>query len=213
MSPLKVESKRPNLQIAQPRLWSNTITGLWAAVFFSVTLHLLVLYVWLDNKDDHISIGQHQFSVLIVSPDTSVTHKRKPSIHKVEKPVVRPRTKKVAATEKQTPQAATETLQQQTQQSKNAVRGKIQSRLSQYLSYPEFARRKGWQGIVVISLSLNESGQFKDIQVNASSGFDILDNTAVEAMHKLNAIEVKQEFKLAFNTILEIPIHFKLQGS
>lgn len=215
MSLLKAESKPQNSQAAQSRLWSSTTTGLRAAVFFSLALHLLVLYAWLDNtKSTSISIGQQQFSALIVSPDATTIKKK--TLHKnkqANRPLLKPAIQNPAIAEKKISDPATQDLQQQVQESRNAVRGQIQSRLSQYLSYPEFARRKGWQGIVVVSLQLNESGQFKEIRVNSSSGFDVLDNTALNALHKLNAIEVKQEFKLALNTMLDIPIHFKLQGS
>ena len=178
-----------------------------------------MLHQWVVEKNTHISLGQTQFSALIVAPDstTKVANKTKsrpqPIFDKKPTPITEPAVNQLAKTEAETVQQNTETLSEETQRSKNAVRGNIKSRLSQYLSYPEFARRKGWQGIVVVALKVNDFGQLKDIHVNSSSGFDILDSTAIDALNKLNAIEVKHEFKLALNTLLEIPIHFKLQGS
>ena len=216
MSLLKVTSKH-KVSPAHPGI--NTRAGLWLAIVISLGLHIFALYHWTDKNNLHISLGQSQFSALIVAPDNETKEQKhsKPVTRNVANkkptPIAKPATRQLAKAENINAQQSTETKQQQTQRSQNAVRGNIQSHLSQYLSYPEFARRKGWQGIVIVTLKVNESGHLKDIRVNSSSGFDILDNTALEALHKLNSIEIKREFKLALNTQLEIPIHFKLQGS
>lgn len=217
MSLLKAASKQPFSHSPLPG--SNTRVGLWFAIAISIAFHIAVFYNWVDNKTSSLSLGQARFSALIVAPDTQEKQHRKtipakkPASHTKTVSVVKPESKKLATTNSIIPLQSAESLQEQTRRSQNAVRGNIQSQLSQYLSYPEFARRKGWQGIVVVTLKVNNSGQLKDIHVNSSSGFDILDNTAIDALNKLNAIEIKQEFKLALNTSLEIPIHFKLQGS
>ena len=222
MSLLKVESKQENPLRTVNWLLVNTTAGLWTAVFISIALHLLVFYFWQDNKTHNLSLGQNHFSALIVSADSpsvipqKKTAENKKRINKWETPAGSTVAESTPETneqlESQQPVASKDS-QPSFEQSKNAILGNIQSRLSQYLSYPELARRKGWQGIVVVSLIVNESGNFKDIQVNSSSGFAILDNTALTALKKLNTIDIKKEFNLALNTTLEIPIHFKLKGT
>jgi TonB family protein len=48
--------------------------------------------------------------------------------------------------------------------------------------YPVRARREGWQGTVVVQVVLSSNGTIKSLNVLKSSGYDILDRAAVEAI-------------------------------
>ena len=48
--------------------------------------------------------------------------------------------------------------------------------------YPQLAVRRGWQGRVSIAIEVSAAGQAKDIQVTHSSGFQLLDKTAINAI-------------------------------
>jgi TonB family protein len=48
--------------------------------------------------------------------------------------------------------------------------------------YPVRARREGWQGAVVVQVVLSSNGTIKSLNVLKSSGYDILDRAAVEAI-------------------------------
>jgi TonB family protein len=48
--------------------------------------------------------------------------------------------------------------------------------------YPVRARREGWQGAVVVQIVLSSNGTIKSLNVLKSSGYDILDRAAVEAI-------------------------------
>ncbi|MEN8189128.1 MAG: energy transducer TonB [Thermodesulfobacteriota bacterium] len=51
--------------------------------------------------------------------------------------------------------------------------------------YPLIARKKGWQGRVLISFTIYRDGSVKDISIIKSSGFRILDKNAVEVIKKV----------------------------
>lgn len=52
------------------------------------------------------------------------------------------------------------------------------------LSYPPVARRMGWSGRVMLSFCVTQDGLVNGIRVLQSSGVDILDKSAVEAVRK-----------------------------
>ena len=48
-------------------------------------------------------------------------------------------------------------------------------------SYPEIAKKLGAKGVVYLRVLVDENGRVKDVKVTRSSGYDFLDNSAVEA--------------------------------
>jgi periplasmic protein TonB len=51
-------------------------------------------------------------------------------------------------------------------------------------SYPMIARKRGYQGDVVLKVLINKQGKVLDLMVFSSSGYSILDKTAVAAVKK-----------------------------
>jgi protein TonB len=60
----------------------------------------------------------------------------------------------------------------------------IRDRILRNVSYPNKARRMGWQGKVALSFIITASGYVRDFKVIQSSGFKILDNDAIETVKK-----------------------------
>jgi protein TonB len=52
------------------------------------------------------------------------------------------------------------------------------------VTYPGRARREGWSGKVRLSFVIQEDGSVTDIRVLVSSGYEILDQSAVEAVRR-----------------------------
>ena len=76
--------------------------------------------------------------------------------------------------------------------------------------YPQEARRKGYQGEVVLKLEVLSDGQVGQVEVKRSSGHDILDRSALAAVRQWRFIPAKR----GENTIplwVNIPIKFQLQ--
>jgi protein TonB len=67
----------------------------------------------------------------------------------------------------------------------NHLLGELETRLARYLSYPPLARRRGWQGTVLLAIVIEPDGQFEGVQVARSSGYDLLDRSALEALQRL----------------------------
>jgi TonB family protein len=60
------------------------------------------------------------------------------------------------------------------------IAGKVVRRVKP--EYPVRARREGWQGTVVVQVVLSSNGTIRSLNVLKSSGYDILDRSAVEAI-------------------------------
>lgn len=48
--------------------------------------------------------------------------------------------------------------------------------------YPELARREGWEGTVLLRVLVNPQGTAERVEVNRSSGFEMLDRAALETV-------------------------------
>ena len=71
---------------------------------------------------------------------------------------------------------------------RNFLLGQIHDQLSRHLNYPQRARRLGWQGEVLIAFHINREGQLGNIRLAHSSGYTLLDRSAMAAMHKVKTI-------------------------
>ncbi len=86
--------------------------------------------------------------------------------------------------------------------------------------YPGLARKRGWQGEVLLWLEINRHGEISSIAVKRSSGYKILDRNAVKTFELIGMISPKLttglkatlETKLAREHHLSIPVIYKLTG-
>ncbi|MBL1275677.1 MAG: energy transducer TonB, partial [Ectothiorhodospiraceae bacterium] len=99
------------------------------------------------------------------------------------------------------------------QKQRNYLLGELQNRLSQYLTYPQRARRRGWQGDVIVELHINEKGQLGRVHLARSSGYSVLDRSALNAIRKLKAIDIPDNFGPLQAVNLQLPVYFRLQES
>jgi periplasmic protein TonB len=74
------------------------------------------------------------------------------------------------------------------------------------VTYPDRARRMGWEGRVLLSFTVLENGSIHDIKVVNSSGFRALDDSAVEAVRK-TMFSRKAPYRLA----IVLPVEYKLE--
>ena len=59
----------------------------------------------------------------------------------------------------------------------------VRKKLSEYVFYPEQARRLGLEGTVSLFVTLTDDGLVEDVRVDSSSGYPILDNAAVKGFY------------------------------
>jgi protein TonB len=62
--------------------------------------------------------------------------------------------------------------------------GVIRDKVYRALSYPAYAQEEGWQGMVKLSFQVNPNGSVDSVHVLKSSGYNLLDNSAVKAVRQ-----------------------------
>lgn len=76
--------------------------------------------------------------------------------------------------------------------------------------YPRVARRRGYQGTVVLSVFVNENGYVTNLWVFTSSGYRLLDNAAVKAVRNWDFEPGKKGTKKVAMWV-KVPIRFRLK--
>lgn len=72
----------------------------------------------------------------------------------------------------------------------------LRDELAKHFYYPAVAQRRNWQGEVLIEFTVKSNGKITQININKSSGYEILDNAAIDALRKIDS---KDKFSLVLN--------------
>ncbi len=75
--------------------------------------------------------------------------------------------------------------------------------------YPGLARRRGWEGVVMLLVEVTELGKVASVRLHESCGYKILDKSAVRAVKTWSFLSGTRNGKRTLSTVL-IPVHFKL---
>lgn len=78
--------------------------------------------------------------------------------------------------------------------------------------YPQAARQKGYEGLVLISVEILENGSPGQLLVKKSSGYEILDQAALSAVRKWKFVPASKN-SVHIRTWGDVPIRFVLQDS
>jgi protein TonB len=77
--------------------------------------------------------------------------------------------------------------------------------------YPAAARRNGYEGTIVLTVQVLSSGGVGDLRIQKSSGYEILDQSAQEAVRQWR-FEPGRRMGQPVTTWVEIPIRFMLKA-
>jgi len=97
----------------------------------------------------------------------------------------------------------------QKSESKARVISIIYTELSQHFTYPKLAQRRNWQGKVLLSLRITSTGKIKNIQLNSSSGYGILDQAAITSLINMGHLPQVSSW-LPYDIDLKIPVIYQL---
>lgn len=78
-------------------------------------------------------------------------------------------------------------------------------------NYPAIARSRGWQGKVLLRVKVSAQGTSDHVAVEQSSGHEILDESAMEAVQKWRFIPAKRGDTPVASSVI-VPIDFKLRN-
>jgi protein TonB len=78
--------------------------------------------------------------------------------------------------------------------------------------YPESARRRGVEGLVVLEVRVSAAGAPDSVQVSRSSGHDLLDRAAADAVRRWRFTAARRA-GVAVAATVEVPIRFSLRSN
>ena len=88
----------------------------------------------------------------------------------------------------------------------------INSQIKKTIKYPKIAKDRNQSGRVLISLSLRTNGNLEDINIESSSGFKSLDQSAINSIKKINKfVSAPFEIKNKLFTFI-LPINYELEN-
>ncbi|MCS6317480.1 MAG: TonB family protein [Nitrospira sp.] len=85
----------------------------------------------------------------------------------------------------------------------------LHRRIIELRHYPSPARLNGWEGKVVLKVSIRQDGQLKDVEVVKSSGHESLDQAAMEAVRRACPLHMKHELTAPM-VVLHLPVSYSL---
>jgi TonB family protein len=92
------------------------------------------------------------------------------------------------------------------------IRGRLETDLSRYFSYPPIARQRGWQGHVRVAFTVQADGQLTDARITHSSGYHILDASALEALRRVGRLPQAREWLHGQPLTMELPVIYRLEN-
>lgn len=88
----------------------------------------------------------------------------------------------------------------------------LEKEILKHKTYPRIAQMRGWQGEAIIELQLDANGKPSSVKVQTSSGYEVLDKTAIEMVRKtVAATRLPDILRGSISTFL-VPVSFRLQN-
>jgi protein TonB len=84
----------------------------------------------------------------------------------------------------------------------------LQQALARHFRYPLLARKRGWQGEVLLAFRLESDGRILDARIARSSGYRLLDRAALDALGRIKGIDNGAQQGLT----LQLPVIYRLEG-
>ncbi len=91
------------------------------------------------------------------------------------------------------------------------IRGKLQTDLARYFSYPAIARQRGWQGHVQIGFRVEADGKLSNIYIARSSGYRLLDTSALKSLRQVEPLAEAATLLKGKSVDMELPIIYRLE--
>jgi protein TonB len=92
------------------------------------------------------------------------------------------------------------------------IRGRLETDLSRYFSYPPVARKQGWQGHVSVEFTVQPDGQLTNVRVTRSSGYHVLDQSALAALRKVGHLAEARQWLNGQSITVELPVIYRLEN-
>lgn len=89
----------------------------------------------------------------------------------------------------------------------------LQNQLASRFEYPWLARKRGWQGQVMLSLQVHDNGNLSNWQIATTSGYPVLDRSALKAAREIHYLPEADRLLQNQGLQLLIPVQYQLLDS
>lgn len=86
----------------------------------------------------------------------------------------------------------------------------LQEQLQRHFSYPPLARRRGWQGEVMLAFTLHPDGLISRRRIAHSSGHGLLDRAALAALEHVQRLSLQHTHTPPRSLEMELPVRYQL---
>ena len=76
--------------------------------------------------------------------------------------------------------------------------------------YPQMARKQGWEGTVVLRITIGAGGDVKKVTTQTSSGYPALDESAAQSV-KTWRFDPAKDGEFPVSTTVDLPVRFNLE--
>jgi protein TonB len=90
------------------------------------------------------------------------------------------------------------------------LRSRLLANLANYFYYPALARRNGWEGTVLLGLRVEPDGQLDKIRLERSSGYAVLDNSALNSLKRIDKLVEARAWLEGHSVDMQLPVIYRL---
>ena len=148
------------------------------------------------------------------SPAAQATDDIAPSTHAqtiANSTPIKPLSAAVSTTPTKTQKSASAAAAHKMERQRLYLIDEIHRKLTHFIEYPKRARRRGWEGEVFLAFNVSQRGTINNIHITRSSGYSLLDESAMRAMQKVRDVSWQGD-DIDLQTLeLELPILYQLQ--
>ncbi|MHB8535147.1 MAG: energy transducer TonB [Sulfuricaulis sp.] len=91
------------------------------------------------------------------------------------------------------------------------IQSRLYTDLARYFDYPYVARLRGWEGTVLLALNVESDGRLEGIHVARSSGYAVLDDSALSALRKVRRLTETHDLLPGRKMAMRIPVIYRLR--
>lgn len=195
-----------------------------------LSAHVLLALFWMTRTEQPhpmtremtVSLSMQSSSLAPITPilRPSLPHAQSAVVKSVSKPDIRPVVKQAAALEPVSMPAPTMPVNADTY-SMTPVSVSVPDTEPEYRAaylnnprpdYPMVAQRMGWVGRVLLDVEVLSTGACGSVQVFSSSGHEILDKAAMNAVKSWQFVPARHEGR-AVTQVFRIPVNFSLKDN
>lgn len=97
------------------------------------------------------------------------------------------------------------------QEARARIQARLHALLDRHFEYPYAARLRGWQGEVWLRLRVLADGRLDDLRVTRSSGFAVLDLSALHSLARVGQLEEAVEWLAGRSLDMQIAVVYRLR--